>query len=273
MEDYIVNKILDVLNTVESLGSGILIQSPETFNTTLYNGIINIMENAVKPVASVILGIFLALELYNIATRTEGMSNLGIEIPMKTLLKFVLCKVVMDNLRLILLAMYEVSSAVITNMNGVFHSTITTNTTNIETIKTTVESMEFGVQLLTSVEVTIIWLLIKLVSVLVTVIVIARMVELYVLIAISPVPAATLPNAEASSVAKNFLKVFLAVCIQGALIFLVIAMFGIIVSSVGLSVDGAEFSKSLFTILGYAIVLIISLFSTGKWAKSICNAM
>ena len=65
----------------------------------------------------------------------------------------------------------------------------------------------------------------------------------------------------------------MAVCLQGAIIFLIVSMFGIIVNSVGLSVNGAEFTKSLFSILGYALVLVISLFSTGKWAKSICNAM
>ena len=122
MEDYILGKILDVLNTVENLGTGILIQSPETFNTTLYNGIINIMDNAVMPVASIILALFLVLELYKISIRTESMNTLGLEIPMKTLLKFVLCKVVMDNLRLILLAMNQVSEALITNMNNVFNS-------------------------------------------------------------------------------------------------------------------------------------------------------
>ena len=133
--------------------------------------------------------------------------------------------------------------------------------------------MEFGVQLLTSVEVTIIWLLIKFISVMVTVIVTGRMIEMYVLIAISPIPAATIPNSDASSIAKNFLKTFMAVCLQGAIIFLIVSMFGIIVNSVGISVDGVEFTKSLFSILGYALVLVISLFSTGKWAKSICNAM
>ena len=273
MENYIVNKILDVLQTVENIGSNVIIQSPETFNATLYNGIINIMENAVKPVASIILALFLVLELYSISTRTESMSNLGIEIPMKTLIKFVLCKIVMDNLILILSAMYEISAVLISNMNNVFSSTITTNITNIEGISQTVENMEFGVQLLTCVEVTIIWLLIKFISVMVTVIVVGRMIEIYILLAIAPIPAATLPNSEASNIAKNFLKTFMAVCLQGAIIFLVIAMFGIIVSSVGLTVDGAEFSKSLFSILGYALVLVIALFSTGKWAKSICNAM
>lgn len=273
MEDYILGKILDVLNTVENLGSGILIQSPETFNTTLYNGIISIMDNAVMPVASMILALFLVLELYKISIRTESMNMLGLEIPMKAMFKFVLCKVVMDNLKLILLAMNQVSTTLISNMNNVFNSSVTSNVTNIENITETIESMEFGVQLLTSVEVTIIWLLIKFIAVMVTVIVTGRMIEMYILIAISPIPAATLPNSEASSIAKNFLKTFMAVCLQGAIIFLVVSMFGIIVNSVGISVNGADFSKSLFSILGYALVLVISLFSTGKWAKSICNAM
>ena len=80
MEDYILGKILDVVNTVENLGTGILIQSPENFNTTLYNGIINIMDNAVMPVASIILALFLVLELYKISVRTESMNTLGLEI-------------------------------------------------------------------------------------------------------------------------------------------------------------------------------------------------
>ena len=201
------------------------------------------------------------------------MSSLGIEIPAKVLMKFVLCKVVMDNLKLILLAMNEISLTLISNMNNIFNSSVTSNVTNIENITQTIENMEFGVQLLTSVEVTIIWLLIKFISVMIIVIVTGRMIEIYILIAISPIPVATLPNSEANAIAKNFLKSFMAVCLQGAIIFLVVSMFGIIVSSVGLSVDGAEFTKSLFAILGYALVLVISLFSTGKWAKSICNAM
>ena len=165
MEDYIIGKIQDVLTTVQNMGSGILIQSPETFNTTLYNGIINIMDNAVMPIASMVLALFLVLELYNISIRTESMSNLGMEIPMKALFKFVICKLVMDNLRLILLAMNQVSTTLITNMNNIFNSTVTSNLTNMETITQTVEGMEFGVQLLTSVEVTILWLLIKFISV------------------------------------------------------------------------------------------------------------
>ena len=122
MEDYILGKILDVLNTVENLGTGILIQSPESFNSTLYNGIISIMDNAVMPVASMILALFLVLELYKISIRTESMNTLGLEIPMKTMFKFVLCKVVMDNLKLILLAMNQVATTLISRMNNVFNS-------------------------------------------------------------------------------------------------------------------------------------------------------
>ena len=126
MEDYILGKILDVLNTVENLGTGILIQSPENFNTTLYNGIINIMDNAVMPVASIILALFLVLELYKISLRTENMNTMGLEIPMKAMFKFVICKIVMDNLRLILLAMNQVSTTLISNMNNIFKRKVKT---------------------------------------------------------------------------------------------------------------------------------------------------
>ena len=273
MEDYILSKILDILDTVKNLGSGTLIQSPQTYNTTLYNGIVNIMDNAVMPIASIILALFLVLELYKISVRTDGISNLGIEIPMKTLIKFVICKEIMDKLKLILLAMNEVSSNLIVSMNNIFSSSISANINNVDKITQTIEDMEFGAQLLTSVEITIIWLLIKFIGVMVTVIVTGRMIELYVLIAIAPIPTATIPNVENNIIAKNFLKNFMAVCLQGAIIYLVIAMFGIIVNGVGLNIEGADFTKSLFSILGYALVLVISLFNTGKWAKSICNAM
>ena len=256
-------------------GAGIILSVSLLFPSivTLYNGIINIMDNVVMPVASMILALFLVLEMYKISLRTENLNSLGLEIPMKTMIKFVLCKVVMDNLRLILLAMNEISTTLITSMYNIFNTSINSNITNIEKITQTVADMEFGVQLLTSVEVTIIWLLIKFISVMTTVIVTGRMIEIYVLIAISPIPVATIPNSEAGIIAKNFLKNFMAVCLQGAIIYLVVSMFGILVNSVGINVNGAEFTQSLFSLLGYALVLAISLFSTGKWAKSICNAM
>ncbi|MEG0570366.1 MAG: CD0415/CD1112 family protein [Oscillospiraceae bacterium] len=276
MVDYIINRIEDIFNTVVSAGSGNLILSPETFNATIYNGVITIMKNAVMPVAYVLLGLLFILELYNITIRTEGtQGTMGIEIPFRTMFKLVLCKVAIDSTELILGAIYSVSSQLIYNIGTTINGGNTLTPADMAIIRTTVGNMDFGVTLMTSVEVTLIYLIVQFVMVVVSVIVVGRMIEFYVLMAVAPVPLATFPNAEMSGIAKNFLKSFAAVCLQGVLIYVVVTLFPLLFGNAAMGdiSDPSQFSKSLMTAAGYSFVLLISVFATGKWAKSICNAM
>lgn len=276
MVDYIISRIEAIFNTVVSAGSGSLILSPETFNATIYNGVITIMKNAVMPVAYVLLGLLFVLELYNITIRTEGtQGTMGIEIPFRTMFKLVLCKVAIDSTELILGAIYSISSQLIANIGTTISGGNALTPADMAIIRSTVEDMDFGVKLMTSVEVTLIYLIVQFVMVIISVIVVGRMIELYVLMAVAPVPLATFPNAEMSGVAKNFLKSFAAVCLQGVLIYVVVALFPLLFGNAALGdiSDPSQFSKSLMTAAGYSFVLLISVFATGKWAKSICNAM
>ncbi|MGL5972738.1 MAG: hypothetical protein ACRCZK_03345, partial [Oscillospiraceae bacterium] len=112
------------------------------------------------------------------------------------------------------------------------------------------------------------------ISAVVTVMVTGRMIEILIYMAIAPLPLATLPHSEMSSIAKNFLKNFSAVCIQGVLLFIVIAIYPIMVNSgiIG-SVDSGNIMGVMLSMLGNACVLVTCVFMTGKWSKSICNAM
>lgn len=278
MDDYIISRIQDIFNSVTSAGAsgGNLMLSPQTFNSSIYNGVISMMENGVMPVAYVILGLFFVLELYNITIRTEGQhGTMGVEIPFKVMFKLVLCKTAVDSTKLILEAMYAASTQLITNIRGVISGSGTLTTANLDTIRSTVASMDFGVKLMTSVEVTLIYLIVQFVMVIITVIVVGRMIEIYVMMAVAPVPLATIPNADMSGIAKNFLKSFAAVCLQGVLIYIVVAIFPLLFgsSAMGNTNDPTNFTWSLLSAVGYSFVLLISVFATGKWAKSICNAM
>lgn len=276
MDDYIVNRIEDILNIIKSAGGKHLLLSPETFNNTIYNGVIDIMENAVMPVAYVLLGLLFVFELYNITIRTEGMQGtMSAEIPFRVMIKLVLCKWAIDSTKVIMNAIYNISDQLNANIGNRIQGTSSLTPADINTIRTTIEKMDFGVKLMTSVEVTLIYLVVQLVMIIISVIVVGRMIEIYIMMAVAPVPLATLPNAEISSVAKNFLKAFAAVCLQGVLIYIVIAMFPLLIGNdvVGKINDPADFSKYLMTATGYSFVLLISIFATGRWAKSICNAM
>lgn len=278
MDDYIISRIQDIFNSVTSAGAngGSLTLTPQTFNGSIYSGVNSIMQNACMPVAYVILGLFFVLELYNITIRTEGQhGTMGVEIPFRVMFKLVLCKTVIDSTQLILNAIYAISQQLIINIGSTISGSNTLSTANIDAIRTTVASMDFGVKLMTSVEVTLIYLIVQFVMIIITVIVVGRMIELYVYMAVSPVPLATFPNADMSGIAKNFLKGFAAVCLQGVLIYIVVAIFPLLFgnAAMGNVNDPANFSSSLMNAAGYSFVLLISVFATGKWAKMICNAM
>jgi len=275
VEDYIMNLINDILLGVRDLGagSGILTKTPETFNTALYNGVDSIAHNVVMPIAYVILGLIFMLELYNITIRTEGMNSPGFEIPFRTMFKLIVCKIAVDSTPLILGAIFQVSNEIILNMGSIFGSESVSVISNIHTMQETIHNMDFGVKLMTSVQVTIIWLIFKFSTLSIMLVVIGRMIEIYVMMAIASIPMVTMANGDLSSIGKNFLKSFAAVCVQGVLIYIVLNMYGTLVGSISNNVDPENITAVLFEALLYSLVLVMAVFSTGRISKSICNAM
>lgn len=268
MVDYIINLINEILTGVNS-GNNILIQSPESYNSTLYSGIISIMQGAAMPIAYSILGLLCMLELYNITIRTEGMNGNSFEIPFKTMFKIVVCKIFVDNTPLILNTIYSLSNSIIGNINGVVNNELIAD---IEIIREMLEQMDIMTLAINAIQVTIIWLLFKFCSMVISVIIVARMVEIYIYMAIAPIPLATVPNAEISSVAKNFIKSFAAVCVQGAFIGIVLSMYSILIQGIA-STNLNNFTDIMLEATLYSLVLVVCIFMTGRWSKTVCNAM
>jgi len=265
--------IQGVLDSLNNLGGGIIIQSPKDFNSEIYNGTISIMNNGVMPIAYVILGLFFMLEIYNITIRNDlGQGITGVEVPFKVFFKMAVCKVFIDSIPKILDAIYSISALIITKVNLGGGGDV--DLIDIDKVKAVIEQMGYGTQLMNCVLVSIIWLVVMFIGLMITVIVVGRMIQMYVMFAIAPIPLSTIPNAEWSSIAKNFLKDFAAVCLQGTLIFIVLAIFKIIMGKCLPAVtEPTEFLSAMLQAAGYAIILLIAIFQTGRWAKTFCNVM
>lgn len=242
----------------------------------------NIMNTVMKPIGYVILSLFLVLELQKIALKVEstgGNGQLGFELVMKTLIKMALCKFVMDSLSIFLNAITELSLYMTTKIQGL----------NIETVKNDglydaqmildpIMEEGFWVKL----GIFLILLIVLLITigavVMVQVIMNMRFIEMYVLLAVAPIPIATIPHDEWSSVAKNFFKMFASVALQGTLIYLVMTFYPYMLKStfdtIGNSQDGMEkLLKIVVGLLGNSVLLVFAMMATGRWAKSITNAM
>ncbi|NLK23149.1 MAG: hypothetical protein GX309_03975 [Clostridiales bacterium] len=266
--------IKDILEGVSELGVGdsFLLKTPETYNSALFNGVTKIMNNAVLPIAYVLLGLLFMLEIYNITIRTEGMNSFGFEIPFRVMFKIVLIKLVIDSTPLIMGAIYGVSTEIIGNIGGIFVETTNALPYDAEALRDYIDDLKVLQQTMVAAQVLVIWLVYKFSIVVVQVIMIGRMFEIYIHLAIAPLPLATLANTELSGVAKNFLKSFSAVAIQGVIIFIVLGMYHTLIGSIAFG-GGSDLNTLLLNAMLYSLVLVASLFMTGRWSKSITNAM
>ena len=130
-------------------------------------------------------------------------------------------------------------------------------------------SMEIGELIGLGMETMICSLCMKIMSVLITVILYGRMIEIYLYVSVAPVPFATLTNKEWGSIGTNYIKGVVALAFQGFFIMVCVAIYAVLVRSVSVA---ANIHSALWQVMAYTVVLCFSLFKTGSLAKSIFHA-
>ena len=101
------------------------------------------------------------------------------------------------------------------------------------------------------------------------VIVYARMIEIYLMTSLAPIPLSTFGNKEQSHIGQNYLRSLFALGFQGFLILICVAIYAVLVQSISISSDVVG---TLWGIVGYTILLCFTLFKTGSLAKSVFSA-
>lgn len=281
MTDAILKVLEWINNTILGLSTdgAALTGTMRNFMPQLYDYSELVMTTVVMPVSYTILALFLVMELYKASVRTEGMSggttNLGAEMVFKVMFRMILCKMAVDSIPLILNAIYNATVYITSGVAGIMGGGgINGGGIDVMALEPAIDALGFWTGLVCLILCLIIFVISMVAIVLANIIIVTRFIELFVYFAIAPVPIATLPNEEMSQIGKSFLKSFAAICVQGTLIFIVLSFFPILFNAAFLNNTGAgDVFAALMGVMGYAIVLILAVFSTGKWAKAICNAM
>ena len=109
----------------------------------------------------------------------------------------------------------------------------------------------------------------RILSIVIFVIVYGRMIEIYMMVSLAPVPMATWGNHEQSHVGQNYLRSLFALGFQGFLILICVAIYAVLLQNVAISGDAIN---SIWSIVGYTVLLCFTLFKTGSVARSILGA-
>lgn len=270
-KDLLIKWVTEISDKFVQVGTnGYLSIGIGSFNATLYSYVKGIMTNIIMPVAYVILALFFVLELYKASIKVDGAgggNSFGAEIVFKVMFRMVLCKLAVDSSLLFMEAIYSVGQNLISGISSVIASNTVTYGLDLNEIVSEINSMNMGEQIGMFLELSLIKIAVSLIIGLIEVMCVGRFIEIYIYVAVSPIPIATFPSDDLNQIGKGFLRSFAAVCLQGAIIYLVLSFFPILVNSNILGEVG------ILGMLLYSLVLAIGIFTSGRLAKSICNAI
>ena len=101
------------------------------------------------------------------------------------------------------------------------------------------------------------------------VIVYGRMIEIYLMVSLAPIPFSTFGNREQSNIGQNYLRSLFALGFQGFLIMICVGIYAVLVQSVAFSED---IIASIWGVMGYTVLLCFTLFKTSSLARSLFHA-
>lgn len=278
MEDRIVEKIMAIIEQSNNLGDSgtvlnLILKSPSEFNNAIYTSVRDIAEVVVMPIAYSLLALIFLLKFATIIKRIDSGGTMnGIGVPVKLLFTFVICKIAVDNTLTILGAIYDISDQVMIGINTHLSSESIQQVGNVEAnIRRQLSTLGYTDKLMLNAEVMIMSLIYWFGQMATKVILIGRMIQIYIMMAVAPIPLALFGNEHTSNISKNFLKKFAAISFHGVLMFIVLKIFGSLVNAIGLQ-TGSNIEEMLRHNIFLMVVLVVAIFSCGKIANSMFNA-
>ncbi len=167
----------------------------------------------------------------------------------------------------IVMAVFDIGQHVVSGAGGfISGSTNIDIASTLATMRTSMEAMGVGELLGLAIETLIISLCLKIMSILITVILYGRMIEIYCTVSVAPIPIATMSNREWGGIGTNYLKGLFALAFQGFLIMVCVGIYAVLINNM---IIAANIHSALFSIAAYTVILCFSLFKTGSLSRSI----
>jgi hypothetical protein len=274
--ELLVSGIMDnISNTFQSVNDQVgaiateVGTTPANFSPAIYNMITTISENVIMPIAGLILTFIACYELIQLVISHNNLANFETWIFWKWIFKTFVAVMLITNTMNITMAVFDVAQHVITESGGIIAGSTAIDDSTLATMESTLMTMDIGSLLSIFLQSFVVQFLIYILSALIFVIVYARMIEIYLMVSLAPIPFATFGNKEQSMIGQNYLRSLFALGFQGFLIMVCVGIYAVLIQTVAFSSD---IIGSLWGVMGYTILLAFTLFKTGAVAKGILHA-
>lgn len=260
--DGVNQKVSEVANTVGA--------TPQSWNSSVFNMVKNLSENVVVPIAGIILTFVMTYELVQMIIDKNSFHDFETFMFFKWVFKTFAAVLIVTNTWNIIMGIFDVAQHVVNQAAGVIVSEASLDISSVVTnMEASLQAMDigplFGLWFQTLLVGMISWIL----SVCIFIIVYGRMIEVYLVTSLGPIPLATMANREWGSMGQNYLRSLFALAFQAFLIIVCVAIYAVLVQTISVESDVIA---AIWTCIGYTVLLCFTLFKTSNLSKSIFSA-
>lgn len=244
--------------------------TPSAWNGGVFSMIQSLSETVIIPMAGIILTFVMCYELIQMVIEKNNLHDIETFMFFKWIFKTFVAVMIITNTFNIIMGIFDMSQHIVSNAAGVIISDTSIDiTASIADMETRLMEMELGYLLGVWMQSMFVGLTMKALTICIFVIIYGRMIEIYLMTSLGAIPFATMVNREWGGMGQNYLKAMFALGFQAFLIMVCVGIYAVLVQSIA---TDSDIMGTIWTCVGYTVLLCFTLFKTGSLAKSIFNA-
>ena len=245
-------------------------QTPQGWNGGIFSMIQNLSNSIMVPIAGVILAIVMTLELIQMITDKNNLHDVDTWMIFKWVFKSATAILLVTNTWNIVMGVFDATQSVVNQSSGVIIGETSIHFDRlIPGLEFQLESMTIGSLLSLWFQTLVVGLTMNILSICIFLVTYGRMIEIYVVTALGPIPLATMGSNEWRSTGQNYLKSLLALGFQAFLIMIVVGIYAVLIRNIS---GAADIAGAIWGCMGYTVLLCFCLFKTGSISKSVFGA-
>jgi len=262
--------LFDNVNAKVADISGQVGATPQGWNGDIYDMIKSLSDNVILPIAGVVLAIVMTLELIQLITDRNNLHDVDTWMFFKWIFKTACAVLVVSNTWNIVMGVFDAAQSIVSNASGVAVDTVNIDiASHFTDLEQRLTEMGVGELLGLWLQSFIVGITMWGLTICIFIISYGRMIEIYLVTSVAPIPMAAMMNREWGQMGTNYLRSLFALGFQGFLIIVCVAIYAVLVRNMMIDTN---ISTAIWSCMGYTVLLCFTLFKTGSLAKSVFNA-
>lgn len=233
-------------------------QTPQGWNGSIFNMIENLSNSIMVPIAGVILAIVMTVDLIQMIADKNNLHDVDTWMIFKWVFKSAAAILIVTNTWNIVMGVFDMAQSVVAQAAGIINSDASIDISSVMTdLEPRLMEMDLGPLFGLWFQSLFIGITMWALYICIFIVIYGRMIEIYLVTSVAPVPMAAMMGKEWGGMGQNYLRSLLALGFQAFLIIVCVAIYAVLVQNIALEDD---IIMAIWSCVGYTVLLCFTLF-------------